>query len=548
MKMKKIWLSYPLWLAFTAAAGIMLAVYLSAIGNLLWETDKYTTPVLICLVFAAVVGIWFLGYKMAGTLQGRFLQEEHSRKMTECFLVMSLFAAASLYRIYLLKFWDMPQDLSYYHMALIKNSGGVPEIAHGASYVYMLVLSALLSLIGNKEIAGLFLQIVFQMFSLIFLYFGVKLLTGRVEALCVMAVMSFLPAYGGQIYCITPDTFCFFLFTTGIWGAGLCSRTIGKQKKTADTAFFVMGLYIGLLGFLDGAGLLLLFFAGCLVLKDGMQGKDGYRGGCRKFLLLFLGTIAAMSGLMALDAGLSGSTLKSIWNTWFAMFTGNGGLVFPSVPGKDLAAGLILCFCAALGAVGFWFHGKQKQDAWIFFLLAVTIMDMASVGPLGYDIFIAFGWSILAGIGITSMGTYGEEERLKNENLQSQVCVCAASANLRCPKSSLKMKEKMMKHENFQPQAGAHKPRLFKRTKRAHMNGKARLADMPELILEDMDDVAEIEGREEPEEGKTKVKLIENPLPLPKKHVRREMDFDRIVEWDKMKFDIAVDDADDFDI
>lgn len=71
---------------------------------------------------------------------------------------------------------------------------------------------------------------------------------------------------------------------------------------------------------------------------------------------------------------------------------------------------------------------------------------------------------------------------------------------------------------------------------------------MPELILEDMDDVAEIEGREEPEEGKTKVKLIENPLPLPKKHVRREMDFDRIVEWDKMKFDIAVDDADDFDI
>ena len=27
-----------------------------------------------------------------------------------------------------------------------------------------------------------------------------------------------------------------------------------------------------------------------------------------------------------------------------------------------------------------------------------------------------------------------------------------------------------------------------------------------------------------------------------------EMDFDRIVEWDKMKFDIAVDDADDFDI
>lgn len=491
MKMKKIWLSYPLWLVFTAAAGTMLAVYLSAIGSLLWETGKYITPLLICLTFALVGGIWFLGYKTAGALHGRFLQDGHSRKMAECFLVMSLAAAAVLYRIHLLKFWDMPQNLSYYHMALIKNSGGVPEIAHGASYVYTLILSTLLSLIGNKEIAGLFLQLVFQVLSLIFLYFGVKLLTGRVEALCVMAIMTFLPAYAEQIYCMTPDTFCFFLFTTGILGTGLCGRTIGMQGKTAYGAFFVLGLYIGLLGYLDGTGLLLLFFAGCLTLKEGMQGKAGHRSGSRKFLLLLFGLIAAMFGLMVLDAGLSGSTLKSIWNTWFTMFAGNGGLALPAGPDSDLAAGLILCFCAALGVVGFWFHGKQKQDAWISFLLVVTIMDMISAGPLGYDIFIAFGWSILAGIGIASMGIYVEEEK------------------------------------------------------------KLRLADMPELILEDMDDidsVGEVEGMEEPEDGKPKVKLIENPLPLPKKHVRREMDFDKIVEWDKMKFDIAVDETDDFDI
>lgn len=44
------------------------------------------------------------------------------------------------------------------------------------------------------------------------------------------------------------------------------------------------------------------------------------------------------------------------------------------------------------------------------------------------------------------------------------------------------------------------------------------------------------------------MKLIENPLPLPKKHVRREMDFDRLVECDKMKFDVPVDESDDFDI
>lgn len=58
-----------------------------------------------------------------------------------------------------------------------------------------------------------------------------------------------------------------------------------------------------------------------------------------------------------------------------------------------------------------------------------------------------------------------------------------------------------------------------------------------------------------PEEMKTvqsekteTVKLIENPLPLPKKHERREMDYQYQVTEDKMKFDVEVSDGDDFDI
>lgn len=488
MKTKKIWLSYPLWLSFTALSGTMLAVYFSAIGNRLWETGKYTAPLFICLAFAAVGGIWFLGYKTAGTLHGRFLQDGHSRKMAECFFVMSLAALALLYRIRLLKSWDILQDMSYYNMALIKNSGGVPEIAHGASYVYTWILSVLLSFAGNREIAGIALQVAIQLLSLLFLYFGVKLLAGRVEALWAMAIMAFLPAYAGQIYCLTPEAFSFFLFAAGILGAGLCVRTIGGRKKTAYGAFLLMGLYTGLAGYLDGAGLLLLFFAGGLAVKEGMQGKAGYLAGRKKLLLLLFGTAAAMLGLMALDAGLSGSSLESIWNTWLSAFSGNGSLAFPAGPDSDLGAGALLCFCAALGVVGFWFHGKQKQDAWICYLLAMTLMDMVSAGTLGYEIFIAFGWSVLAGIGVASMGIYGEEEN------------------------------------------------------------KVKIADMPELILEDMDEMDEKVETEGLEKEEAKVKLIENPLPLPKKHVRREMDFDRIVEWDKMKFDVPVDEGDDFDI
>jgi len=44
------------------------------------------------------------------------------------------------------------------------------------------------------------------------------------------------------------------------------------------------------------------------------------------------------------------------------------------------------------------------------------------------------------------------------------------------------------------------------------------------------------------------VQFIENPLPLPKKHVRKEMDYQYEVSQDKMNYDVIVGDNDDFDI
>jgi len=45
-----------------------------------------------------------------------------------------------------------------------------------------------------------------------------------------------------------------------------------------------------------------------------------------------------------------------------------------------------------------------------------------------------------------------------------------------------------------------------------------------------------------------KVQFIENPLPLPKKHVKKVLDFDRELEDGQDDFDIEVDENDDYDI
>lgn len=49
-------------------------------------------------------------------------------------------------------------------------------------------------------------------------------------------------------------------------------------------------------------------------------------------------------------------------------------------------------------------------------------------------------------------------------------------------------------------------------------------------------------------ETKKEIKLIENPLPLPKKHVKKTMDYRFEPEPEFMKYDIEVKENDDFDL
>lgn len=483
VKMKKTWLSYLLWLLFTAQSLVLSAVYFSAADMFFGKSGEYAAVILACLLFAAAVCIWFLGHKAAGIWTGKLLEEEHAKKMLECFLVMCLFAAAILYRIQLRRM-SVPEISKYYDMATIKSTGGVPEIAHGASYCYTVILSAVLSFSGNRAAAGVLLQIVLQLLSLLLLYFGVKQLTGRIEALCAMAVMAFWPVYASHIYYLTPESFYFFLYVLGLLGIGLCRKANEEngRKKERYAGLLLAGIYTGVMGYLDILGWTLLFFSIGICMGESVEGEKGAgKSVVWQILFCLLGSLAGFLGCMAMDAGASGSSLWEIWETWTDAVPLSGVFRFPSAPGGSLAAGTVLCFCSMLGAVGFWFHREQKQDMWILYLLAATVLDMASAGTFTYKIFIASGWAVLAGIGINSMR--------------------------KCGKSK-----------------------------------KALKVTVPDIVLEDMDRI------EEETDGKPKVQLIENPLPLPKKHVRREMEYDRIVEYDKMKFDIEVDETDDFDI
>ncbi len=56
------------------------------------------------------------------------------------------------------------------------------------------------------------------------------------------------------------------------------------------------------------------------------------------------------------------------------------------------------------------------------------------------------------------------------------------------------------------------------------------------------------EEQQQAEEPVKKPRYIKNPLPLPKKHVRRQMDYQYTVDDKDMNYDVEVGDDDDFDL
>lgn len=68
------------------------------------------------------------------------------------------------------------------------------------------------------------------------------------------------------------------------------------------------------------------------------------------------------------------------------------------------------------------------------------------------------------------------------------------------------------------------------------------------MEVNDAREIAEKAREAETPEQPKAIKYIENPLPLPKKHVKRELDYQYQVPEDKMKFDVEIPYGDDFDI
>ncbi len=507
MTYKKTWISYLLWALYTCAAGVLLADY----AILYWqkyinELIDYGTIVFVFLVFAGVAGCYFLirkevsEYYRQNNTEEKNMMNSRMASFWGVFITFGVFMAGLLYRIYLYlqSTPDMITITQYYHDAAVKAGVGVEPTAHGASYLYTLCLSFVLSFLGNKAAAAVWMQIFIQMLTILLAFFAVGKIAGKMPAYAAMLMLAVSSVYAGQIFVLTPESFFFLLYLAGLFiiGSYVKMYCCGNFNAAAGIAgAFLSGIVIGILCYLDAVSLTLLFLLPAFFTGIQKREKNNFFSGkvSAAFLVLILtsGGLSFM-GALAVDALYNHEKIGQIAETWFLLYRNHikADYIFYQTS-RSIIECLILVVPAAFLIMAFW-NRKDKQNAsiwiWLMFLLAPT--PLTATGVLSYQVYSVFIWSVLAGIGLQQSFVW-EDGKVKNAAMNIQT----ADED----KSTIEMKE-----------------------------------PAPEAPTEISKPVSA-------------PRYIENPLPLPKKHEKREMNYQFEITEEKMKFDVEIKDNDDFD-
>ena len=527
MKMKKIWFSYLLWLLYTAMTVVLLSACIITVSIYTWRLNSYFAIALVCFVPAGAAGIWLAGRKAAPYIAEIIPKDKHFANMWECFLAMCLFAGAILYRIHYILHVSggAVERNAFYEMAQITGGGTIPHITHGASYAYTALLSTVFSFIGNKVMAGIVLQLVLQIIAMLFLYFALRLLTGSVTALCTVAFMAASPVFMADMCSLTPQGLYLLLYSIGLWFTGAYLKgevKTGYRKKGSYAIFLLLGFYIGIVSYLDIVGVTLLFFAGMGFIavrkktgdterqrrKDriGHKNKNIHIG--IQFAVIMAASVLAFAGLAELAALYTGRPFADILTSWISQYGNNISLNY-SIPQPDMrmAVSAAVYFTASFYAVGFIMNKNQKADAWILLLLALTAVSITGIGRMDYGIFAVAVWGVMAGLGISSIGETGNEKMVAFPDGKEQQAAVSGEDT-----------------------------------------GFLEETDHIKAAGNEAGEKAEIDEEPNNKDTVREIKFIENPLPLPRKHVKKEMDYGMEVSDERMEYDISADENDDFDI
>lgn len=417
MSWKKSVFSNLMWATYTLITGLAI-VELSAVTVSYFRGPAYMGPVFALIIVALVAACVFLLHRLSfdrkNTAQGsvsRLLVGE--AVFVVIFLILGLVLRMD-------GMAGIGEAGGYYEAAKVAEGQSVPEFVHGAVYLYLQLLHTVFVLLGNKLTAGIWLQVVLQLLAILILYFGVRKLAGVLPAIVMLLFFTCSePVIQGALT-LSPEPLYLLMFAIGL---NMLAASCGDVMS--PVLFLLVGIWIGLIGYLDISGFLLLFFGIAVVLAVWEQ-KITAKIRIAAFVLCAGGMLAGFLGAIEADAYISGKSFNGVVNAWWALYRpGDYGFSIAGLSDGLLWEGpllIIMCF----GVFSYWYSRERERISMWMFIVCVTAAAQyfgMLTEELPSSMYLMMCMTVLAGAGIKAClsSQANVEVQVKEEAVSAEI-------------------------------------------------------------------------------------------------------------------------------
>ncbi|MCM1026887.1 MAG: hypothetical protein NC432_10660 [Roseburia sp.] len=541
MRWKKNGFSYLIWFIYLLAA----VLGLFCLGNVVcgfFEIPAWWGAAAgifwLSLAGLTVYGLHVLAAEKNKTAPpgGREEKTGESRRaalVAEASLAVILLAAGLIFRIGSLDgAW---QGTAYFEAASVIPGQEMPETAHGAMYLYLHLLHGIFYFLGNKMVLGVFCQIMLQLTALILLYLAVRRCAGKLGGMVFLGLCTFSDYLRGEALALSPG-----MLYLVIWAAVLLWTVTEDRKEIYLSELFLTGLFLGIACYLDIAGVILVPLAfGAAFCRREAEVKNRRKAGA--VLLCLLGLLAGFCILIGTEALLGGKGYGFVLQAWLERYAPKN----VQIPVTLEKAGfpveyLILAGLLTFGIFGFWRDRESDGlKGWVAALIAAVLLGGfgCSTAELPVTLFLYLLTGILAGVSVGEVFRPVGRKELSADGIVSEETEGMEAGTAGDGKRKKRAGDPGAEAESGRPNRTAERPKAVRmRRGMTSENLKTRTTEEKEA--------EETALQEKPVEG---IQFLENPLPLPRKHVPRRMDYKIQDTASEDDYDLAVDENDDFD-
>lgn len=477
-----------------------------------WQICALTAGMLLCasLLFGLLraFGVRFAVRRARKS----YIRKKPSFFVTEILPVMLLYVLTLVTRVWLA--YEMPLEVtgneSLFLDAGMQNTyyGSFFHYPAGVLWAYRWLLRGMCMIFGNDPLAVFALNTVIQLLIVLSGYLLLRLCFHKKAAICYAFLWNVLPCCYGMLPMVDAAMLdILILIVALLFTVWLCRERNGAAHRPVlrSVACILCGIFTGYL-LIGNVLYLFVFIVGLLLLGMYSHRKKA------DFLCYGIGWFVGLLGVIVTGA------------VCFADRMNLSGILYG-------AKTYILRYCDLYLPINGVYvdisNALTEQNGWTFSMLAVLMLSGLLIFLTWKNEKEALHLFTPVYVGTILWHLLGCNRMINGEAMLVCIGILIVSAGFGMIFTMKNPLEKKEQPAGAEPEKEEAEIQSFEPAK---------------------EEKEELSAEETADSSQTPIRLIENPLPLPKKHIRKEMDYQYEVAPDKMNYDIAVEDTDDFDV